>query len=424
MLEIKYSYIAVLLIALTFVNCTETYKLETNSFEKALVVEATLTNELRNHIIKISQTYKLEDSITGVENNAQVWIEDSNDNTFYFSENGGGVYTSNQVFNAQPNVAYKLFITTSEGKQFESSEQYLTPEAEIQNLYAEKQTLNENNGIQVFVDSNNDTGDAIYFRYEYEETHKVVTPFNIIRDIELINIDDAPSTFSYDIVTTGTEEEKRIGYITNDQKDIIQTSLINSSGNNIKKFPIRFIKENDHIIRERYSILVKQYVQTHNSYNFYQTLKELGSFGNLLTENQPGFVRGNINSKSNEKEKVVGFFDVSSVSKKRIYFSHFDFDLYKPAYPYLCQLDTFDYNDNTNMDEDRNDRAIMYNRLKVQSPPWELLNVDYMEIFNDDFDGQDEAEDYLLIPLYVLLTPECGNCNSFSSNIKPEFWED
>lgn len=48
---------------LTFIfnGCTETYPLLTNTYEEALVVEATITNELKNQEIKITKTSRLED---------------------------------------------------------------------------------------------------------------------------------------------------------------------------------------------------------------------------------------------------------------------------------------------------------------------------------------------------------------------------
>ena len=105
------------------------------------------------------------------------------------------------------------------------------------------------------------------------------------------------------------------------------------------------------------------------------------------------------------------------MAEKRIFFSYYDFDFDKPQYPYFCQKDTLDYRDNATSDFDDNDRSIMYNSLEVQTPPWELVDIFYEE-------DMDDEGNIILVPIYVLLTPECGNCTSFSSNIKPEFWED
>jgi hypothetical protein len=380
-------------------------------------VECIISNELKTQEIKLSRVFRLEDNESPAEKNAQVWITDTNQNTYNFSEGESGLYLSDTEFEAVQNLGYTLHITTSDGKKYESREEFLTPEATIDNLYAEKTVVNGKEGIQIYVDSNGDNGFAKYFRYEYEETFKVKTPYTITEDIELTNINLTPSNFRYDIVISPTTEVKQIGYVTNKQKEILQTATLGSTSNDVVKFPIKFIEKDNYSIRERYSISVRQYLQSQDSYNFYKILGQLGSQGNILQENQPGFIQGNIYATNDQEEQVVGLFEVSSVSEKRIFFSHFDFNFSKPPYPYFCEIDTLDYRDNSSFDEDPNDRAIMHNALELVTPPWELLELFYIE--ETDIDGN-----IIEIPIYVLLTPECGNCTSFASNIKPEFWED
>jgi len=74
----------------------------------------------------------------------------------------------------------------------------------------------------------------------------------------------------------------------------------------------------------RYSIFVKQYVQNFAAHTFYQTLKDISGSESILSQTQPGFFAGNIKSDDNPNEKVIGFFDVSSVSNKRIFFNFSD----------------------------------------------------------------------------------------------------
>ena len=410
------SFFILFLVVLITSNCTEPYQIETTSFKDVLVIESTITNELDYQEIKLSRTYSLVSDEPNNESNAQVWIEDSDQNTYNFSESEPGVYVSDETFKAEPDIAYQLHITTSSGKHFESNEEYLTPVAELGSLYAEKAINNGIAGIEVRVNSNEDIGNAKHFRYEYEETYKIVAPYDIEFNIELTNINITPQYFSYDIVVTDNDYEKKVGYASESEQEILQT-IITDYNNSISKFPICFIEETNHKIREKYSILVRQYVQTKESHGFYKKLKDLGSVESLLINSQPGYVNGNIYEVGSEQEKVVGFFEVSSVSEKRIFFSHYDFDLPKPDFPYFCETSICDYRDNTVYDYDPSERAVMYSLLKVETPPWELLEINYEEEI--DFEGN-----IILIPIYTLLTPECGNCTSFSSNIKPEFWED
>jgi len=410
---IKYIF-SILVVVFVFVKCTEPYQLETTTFENVLVVESSITDELDFQKVKLSRAIRLEGEGVAPESNAQVRVTDNSQNEYIFTEADPGTYISNDLFKAEPNVEYRLFIKTTNGTQYESRAEYLSVEAEINNLYAEEEILNGESGVQVYVDSNEDVGEANYFRYEYEETFKVVTPYNITLDVDLAVFDP----LDFDINVQDTEEEKQVCYSTRLQTEIIQANVTNSTGNNINKLPIRFVSGSDYLLSERYSILVKQYVQSFDSYNYYKTLKELGSFESLLVENQTGFVQGNISSKNDIDEKVIGFFEVSSVASKRIYFSFSDYSFAKPNYPYVCEIDTLDYRDATSIDGDRNDRLWLYTRFEKETPPWELLDIEYLD------GGTDPWGNPVFIPIYFLLTPQCGNCTTFSSNIKPEFWED
>jgi hypothetical protein len=53
-------------------------------------------------------------------------------------------------------------------------------------------------------------------------------------------------------------------------------------------------------------------------------LKELSGSDGILSQNQPGFFFGNIKSVENPNEKVIGYFEVSSVSSQRIFFNYED----------------------------------------------------------------------------------------------------
>lgn len=407
-------FLGLSLLLLSLTGCTEPYKLETTIFEEALVVEGLITNEMSYQKIKLSRIIRLEEDEANLEQNAQVWIEDSNHNRYDFSESELGVYHSNETFQAAANMGYTLFIQTADGNQYESREEFLTPAATISNVYAELETINGTNGIQIYVDSNEDVGSAQYFRYEYDETFKIITPYSIYLDVDL----EVSSPYNFVVNVQNSTEQKQVCYTTKPQKEIIQLNNLNSIGNNITKFPVRFVKANDFMLSERYSILVKQYVQLYDSYNYYNTLKELGSVESLLIESQTGFIHGNISNRDNRKEKVIGFFEVSSLDTKRIYFNHADFGIRKPNYPFVCEIDTLDYRDATVNDDDRNERLTMYTKLAVWNPPWELLGIHYV------LDGTDPWGNDLYVPICYLLKPQCGNCNLFSSNVKPEFWED
>ncbi|MEW4923995.1 DUF4249 domain-containing protein [Algibacter sp. 2305UL17-15] len=390
-----------LLILLVSLGCTEEFPLVTESFEDVLVVEATITDELKTQQIKISRTFDLEaGNSPEFVTNANVRIEASNNNIYNFVSSGSGIYTSANEFKAEQGVAYKLIITT-DGKEYESNEEVLAPQAEIEDFYAELITSEEKVGVQVFVDSNDNLGGANYFRYEYEEAYQVIPIFYYPLDLIPVNVQNAETdSISYDLREESRPESERVCYSYNNSNEIILTNTNGLTEQKVSRFPVRFIPANDDRLRDRYSILVKQYVQSADANNFYKVLRDLSSDESLLIDNQPGFIRGNISSSQNEEEKVLGFFDVSSVSSKRIFFNYEDFGLDVPPYFFTCEI-------------------IKYNTEITGPPTNERLRL-YQFLVNRGykFFGSEEEDEYSIV------RPECGNCSSFASSIKPEFWED
>ena len=392
-------YIIFLSILLFELGCTEPFEIESEGFESVLVVESTITNEMKSQVVKLSRTSTLDTNVVLFENNAVVNVLGSNGEEFNFSQDyGTGNYVSDLEFNAKPNVSYTLKIDTQDGKHYTSSEVILPPSVEMDAVYAERVVApnQDKDGVQVLVNTEDPMGNAKYFRYEFEETYKIVTPNPSRYTVEIFDYVAFPK--SYRLVLTPRDPEE-ICYSTEYSTGIIQTSTTELNENKVSRFPVKYLSKNDAKIQTRYSILVKQYVQSVEAYTFYKILKELGSVGSLLSQGQPGYVAGNIIEDTNPDEKVLGFFDVSSMSVRRIYFNYEDFDLQKPPYFIDCEILTLDYNKARDPDE----RSALYNSIKY---------FDY-QVLTGSTTG-----------IYRIVQPECSVCTYFSSNVKPDFWED
>lgn len=145
--------IAFLLLAIICNSCTETYPLLTNTYEEAIVVEATLTNELKTQEIKITKTSRFEDTQIQVEKGAIVVVKDNQNNEYAFEESNG-VYKSKTAFQILPATTYTLEIKTTDGKIYESSPETLTTVSPIQSVVPTLTTNKDNvTGIQINVTS-------------------------------------------------------------------------------------------------------------------------------------------------------------------------------------------------------------------------------------------------------------------------------
>ena len=403
-------HIALLVVILLFFNCKEEIELATESFENVLVVEATIVNQLEFQKIKLSRTYFLEGNDQVLENNATVKVIDDTGNIFNFTQNTEGIYVSDIEFQALPNTLYSLLISTSDGKSYNALKTELTPISQIDNLYTEYDSIEEH--VKIFVDSENANTGAQYFRYQYDETYKIVTPYHSPYDAIVTNV--ANSGDQYDVELVVKTEDERTCFTTKPSIDIIQTATDQLENDIVFKFPIRTISKHSAIIRERYSILVRQYVQTLEAYNYYKTIKELSVNESVLSENQPGFVTGNIISLNSETEKVIGFFEVASVSSERIYFNYLDLGITQPNYFFDCEYKTDEGGDrNYNPFHRKLDYEIV-DGLDHRGKLYRALTHQIPEKYIN------REEPYT----YDIVIPECGDCTSFSSNIQPDFWID
>jgi len=308
------------LLTLLFQACVEPFDIETEIFESALVVEGTITNQLETQEIKLSRTFRLESDRPAPENGAKVKVVGDNGSEYDFDSIGEGIYKSNNPFEAQQGVNYSLNITTIGGRNYASQPTMLSGTSTIDNISAIKTSQSINgqvqDGIAILVNSKNTTSNNGYYRYSYNETYEVRSTYNVPN--KLIFKDSV-----FEIVSK--DKQDNICYTSKNSQDIILANTNMLDNNNIDKLPVRFIAKSNRILAFRYSILVKQFSLSREAYEFYDILNEISSSESLFSQNQPGFINGNVYSVDNPKEKVIGYFSVAPVDSKRFFFSFTDF---------------------------------------------------------------------------------------------------
>ena len=286
-------------------------------------------------------------------------------------------------------------------------------------VYAERVTNDKGEeGIHIYLDGTDTTGDSKYYRYEYEETYKIIAPNWTSVEFKLTNYEPCNpnpllTSITYDLEVMPREEEEQVCYKTLNSQHIIQNSSANLSTSSIEGFPVRFIGGDDFILSHRYSILVKQFVQSVNAFSYYQNLDNFSSSSSVFSEIQPGFLQGNITVESDTDKKVLGYFEVASVSEKRLFFDYRDFypDAPLPLYvnkcvPFSAPLEHISY---------------CFSGPSGSICPQSLIaRIDLNLIsYVDQYDSMIVcAGPYLVVPR------ECGDCTVLGSNIVPDFWEE
>jgi len=303
-----------LLLCLIINGCTEPYILETNTYEEALVIEATITNEFKKQEIILTKTSRFEDTKPKAEIGAQVYITDDAGNRYEFEEQSGK-YISKSEFKAIPGREYHLDIITSDGQNYRSATETLSPVTTLEDVKPAVETKDTLKGVQIYVSSYDPTNKAKFYRYEYEETYKIIAPKWVPQEL----IVTGPQSIALVDWTT----EARICYNTRKSSEIILSNTNGLTESRVNQ-PVRYISNKDYIIANRYSILVRQYTQNLESYTYHKTLKEMSDASSVLSPKQPGFIIGNIKCITNSNKKAIGFFEVAAVSSKRIFFNFDD----------------------------------------------------------------------------------------------------
>ena len=399
-------YIVVLL-STGFCSCIEEIDLKTeDAFESILVVESTITDNLSTQLVLLSSTYPLGENEPVSESNAQVSVIGDDGNTFSFQETEVGRYESVSAFAAQDGVNYKLYVIRSNGEEYVSENSTIYGISQIDDLYVNRDfNENELEGVSIYVDSSDPTARAQFYRYTYEETYKIIAPKYSPLDMEYEflynNPDNANEITGIDYFLVAKPEQQQICYNTVASNDIILSDTNSLSQENLERFRIRFLSRFNTIITYRYSILVNQYVQSAEAYAYYETLKSLSNEGDVLSQQQPGFVSGNIFSVEDPDRKIVGFFEVASLAKRRVYFNYSDVFPGEDLPPYFQSCNVFA-------------------PLPVTFGGFPL--ADALDAGNKYFEPNEE-----ILPdegEYDLVAPICGNCTIMGTNFPPDFWED
>jgi len=415
-------YLVIVLSCCAVLSCIEPFEFQTETFEDALVIEATLTNEMKQHKVILSRAIRFEDEIASPERNAQVRILDEMQNVYEFRETDeSGIYLSTTEFAAQKGVNYNLEIETSDGILYSSDPESFESTSEIEEVYAVRGTNDaDEDGIFIYTDSFDSSGISKNYRYEYEETYKIIAPFWTPLDFELTNYepcnpDPCDPRIIYDLEIIERTQEEETCYNTVESNSIIQTSVTGLSDARVQRFPVRFIPGSDFILTHRYSILVKQYVQSAKAFSYYQSLNDFSSSTSVFNEIQPGFLEGNISADNDTDKKVLGYFEVASVAQERIFFGYRDFypnapfPLYiKNCVPFSTPLEHISY---------------CFNCAPVLNTCPESLIERMARNSITYVDGNADGLIGITCPgPYIVVERECGDCTALGSNVVPDFW--
>jgi hypothetical protein len=316
-----YLIVAGLLIIASLNGCIDTFKptLDKTDTEHILVVEGMITNEPGSFKVKLSRSVPIDTIVNYLnETGAFVTITDDHNNQYILTEIEPGLYIyPDEIVLPIAGRTYQLSIIDAFGSEYESTPVLMEPKPEIKNLYWEESIetvfidneVVDQNGINIYVDGLDPQNSAEYYKWEISETWEVLMP-NAITALDFYGM-------PYEAFVT-VPEEKKYCWVTQNSQQILIKSVENQSDTKVDKFMVQRIRPGEDKLFIRYSIEVKQYILDNEMYNFWNNIKEINQDAGSLYDKVPVSIFGNISCCNGDK-KVLGYFDVAEVAKKRIF---------------------------------------------------------------------------------------------------------
>lgn len=381
-------------------SCVDEIELRTQDFESLLVIEANITNELKPQVITLSRTFRFEDDGPSKETGATVSVLANGTPVAAFTEASPGRYVSTQPFAAQTGIDYTLEITTQNGRSYVSNASQLVDSAQIESITAEpSQDSFGKQGVSILVNSNNPGGQGNFYKFEYEETYKIIAPFWRLEDLA---IDDDPEAGACAVVIVDRKQEEQVCYNTVSSIDIVLADTNGQPLDALNRFEAKFIPKDNTTIAHRYSILLKQHIISAEAHNYFKRRRDLAIDDNLFSQAQPGFLEGNITSvQSPGEERVIGIFYVSTVSEMRYFFSWNELFPGQTPPQIPCQIFSPPL-----VNEAGNcvlSSFVLNNQIRYWQP-------------NESPEAGEGP--------HRVVSRECGDCTASGSNIIPDFWEE
>ena len=360
-----------------------------NAVNHYLVVEGVInTND--STVIKLSRSVNLASDTNYLpELKATISIQDDQSQSYALRELGNGVYSS-AVLNLDNTHKYRLNITTSDGKNYQSDYVVAMPTPPIDSIgYTIK-----SDGLQIYVNTHDPKNSTHYYRWDYNETwifHAKYYSSYITND-------------STDVVYRSIDKQIYKCWSSDISNYVLLGSSAKLTQDVIYQSPITLIPSTSEKIESRYSILLKQYALTVDAYNYYTLLKtnteQLGS----IFDAQPSELIGNIHCTSDPALRVIGYITAGTIQQKRVFIDNAVLPRdWTATYPYDCEQDT----------------ALYFNpKTKQNDVLRDLVLPGGSQVTTSAIYGNGPN------PIgYLYSDPDCADCSIRGTLIQPGFWQ-
>ncbi len=371
-------------LALLFSNCVQEFDPPSQGYENLLVVEAFLSDGDEPFEIKLSRSTPIDTTAFIPESRATVSLSgDLGEEYVLVESNSPGIYVYNGSINVQIGSSYQIHIQTGNGSKYESSSVTMrdTPEIDSVSYIYEDRSYAAKQGVQIYVHTHDASNSTWYYRWEWDESWMFRTPYDsylywengqiLLRDERINECWKFGKSTSIELSTSKNLTEDRIS-----------------------DYPLIFVTNQTDRLKVKYSVNVKQYALSEESYNYWMELQKVTENLGSLFDPQPSIVHGNIYNINDDTEVVLGYFDASSIREERIFIKSRELPPMRIPNQYEQCTDS------------------IVSRLEVEG------------MVNESWGLVTETTDPITgFPAFLMTLPWCYDCRKFGTNIKPDFWE-
>jgi len=297
-------------------GCIKTFEPDFNNESvNKLVVQGLVSSIEGWQHVSVSRTSKVSEPKYIPVNNCTIKIIDDLGQTFNLNQYEDGEYRvwMPEIF-LVPGRSYKIEVITPEGEILESAFDQMPTGPEVGDIYYEIKPIPTNDpdiiteGIQIYTDFIADEEDSRYYRWKLTETWEYHAQFAIESYYDgVVHQVSPPDSSLY------------FCWNTNPIANVITLSTTNFSTNTAVKFPLNYVNNRSPRLEILYSLLIEQNALSEDAYNYWDELRLNSEQNGGLYNSQPIAVKGNMINTSNPDAEVLGFFQASTVSLKRIF---------------------------------------------------------------------------------------------------------
>src|SRR5436190_13990478 len=169
--------IAAAILILLMAGCIDQVPLRSTDYRENIVIEGFLSSENGIQRVSVSRTSMLNEKKFVPEMGATVWIENSSGLKVSFPENQPGRYET--IASGVVGQSYTLHVILKDARSYVSDAVVLRPTPPIRQLNAQykPQQSTTSAGIYFTVDASDSSNQTRFYRWDFESTYEIRTPF-------------------------------------------------------------------------------------------------------------------------------------------------------------------------------------------------------------------------------------------------------